>query len=390
MYTLLNDDGPIAKQNQGAVVPPIYQNSLFTFDSWDDIDQAFDDFSDSYIYSRINNPTAKYAEEKIALLCGGEKAKLTASGISAIVAAVMHCVKSGDHIITIHNVYGPTNNFLSQYLNNYGITTTFVKGTSIHDFINAAQPNTRLIFLESPASMTYELQDLDAVAQFAKSANIKTVIDNTWASPLYQKPLEIGIDIEVHSVSKYISGHSDIVAGAIISDKETINQIIKNEIALLGAKIAPFEAWLILRSLRTLPLRMKKHSKNTKKIIAFLESHPMVRKIIFPGIPSFEQYELGKKQMSGYSGLLSFELNTDDISMVKSFINALKLIKLGVSWGGHESLVYSPTISYSKELTPEQFQAMNIKVGMVRISIGLESAKDLVADLRQALDGVTG
>jgi len=369
----------------GAVVPPIYQNSLFTFDSWESIDEAFDNKSKAFIYSRLLNPTVKIAEEKIASLCRGEKAKLCASGIAAVSSAILHCVNAGDHIITVNNIYGPSTNFISKYLcKKFNIESTFVDGTQVENFVKAIKENTRLIYLESPSSLTYELQDLEAVAKLAKAHNITTVIDNTWASPIFQKPLTYGIDIEVHSVSKYLCGHSDVVAGVIISSEKIMDEIILSEHELLGAKMAPFEAWLILRSLRTLPIRMKAHMESAMKIFKYLSSHPKVRKVYYPGDTNSDQYALGKKQMSGYSGLLSFELDTDDINEIKNFVNNLKLFKLGVSWGGHDSLVYAPVISYLKELSPDKFSAMGIKTSLIRISVGLENTDDLIDDLNAA------
>ncbi len=383
--TILNHD--TYKDQHGAVVPPLYQNSLFTFDSWDDIDKAFDDKSENFLYSRLLNPTVRVAEEKIAQICHGEKAKLCASGIAAVTSAILHCVKAGDHIITIKNIYGPTNTFINNYLHNkLNITATFVDGRDVQEFQDAIQDNTTLIYLESPASLTFELQDLQAVAAIAKKYNIKTAIDNTWASPLYQRPLDLGIDIEIHSVSKYIGGHSDVVAGVVVGSKTIVDEIILAEHELLGAKMAPFEGWLITRSLRTLAIRMRAHQENAFHIAKYLESHSMIKRVFWPGLPSFEQYELGQKQMTGYTGLMSFELATKDISKIKAFVNALQLFKLGVSWGGHDSLVYAPVISYLKELSPDQFAAFGINESIIRISVGLEAHEDLIIDLDRALE----
>ncbi len=385
--TVLNHD--TYEDPHGAVVPPLYQNSLFTFKDWDSIDQAFDHKADAFIYSRLLNPTVKVAEDKIAALCRGEKAKLCASGIAAVTSAILHCIKAGDHIITIKNIYGPTNNFISQYLKQkLNVAVTYVDGRHPEEFEEAIQDNTTLIYLESPASLTMELQDLKAVAQIAKKHQIKTVIDNTWASPLFQKPLELGIDIEIHSASKYIGGHSDVVAGVIISDTVTMDAIITAEHELLGAKMAPFEGWLILRSLRTLSIRMKAIMENAMTVAEFLEGHNSVNKVHYPGLPSFEQYALGQQQMSGYGGLLSFELATTDIARIKSFVNNLEIFKLGVSWGGHDSLIYAPVISYLKELSPDKFAAMDIKPSLIRISVGLENKEDLIAALRKQLDAL--
>lgn len=374
------------KDQHGAVVPPIYQNSLFTFNSWDAIDKAFDNKYQDFIYSRLLNPTVQVAEEKIAALCRGEKAKLCASGIAAVTSAILHCVKANDHIVSIHNIYGPTNTFINKYLRDkLNISVTLVDGTDLDNIKNAIQDNTTLIYLESPASLTYELQDLEAVAKLAKSKGIKTVIDNTWASPIYQKPLTLGIDIEVHSASKYLCGHSDVVAGVVIGNKNIIDSIISNEHELLGAKMAPFEGWLILRSLRTLPIRMAQHQSNAMIIADYLEDHPKIKRVFYPGLKSFPQHELAKKQMKGFSGLLSFELATKNIDAIKQFVDSLELFKLGVSWGGFDSLVYAPVISYLKELDPDQFEAMGINASIIRVSVGLEHWEDLKNDLERSL-----
>lgn len=383
--TLLAHDE--ARNPNGAVVPPIYQNSLFTFEGWDDIDKAFDERLDSFIYSRGKNPTVKLVEEKLAALCHGEKAQLFPSGMGAISAGIMHCVNSGDHIITIKNLYGPANNFIAAYLKpKFNVEVTYVSGKDIAEFENALQENTRLIYLESPSSAVFSLQDIEAVATLAKSRGIKTMIDNTWASPLFQKPLDMGIDLEMHSCSKYIGGHSDVVAGVLVGSKEDIDAITLREYEWIGAKMAPFEAWLLLRSLRTLPVRMKQHQENALAVAEFLETHPKVQLIRYPGAKSFDQRELAAKQMTGLTGLMGFQLKTEDLDKIKSFVNGLKYFHLGVSWGGHESLIYAPAISYLKELSPDQFAGLGISLGDMRISVGLENKEDLISDLNKALE----
>ncbi len=386
--TYLAHDGKKA-HSKGAVVPPIYQNSLFTMNSWEDIDQAFDDRINNFIYSRGNNPSVRIVEDKIAQISGGESAKLFASGMGAISAAILSSVKNGSHIITIKNIYGPTNNLLQNYFKQkFEIQITYISGNDISEFENAIQPNTSLIFLESPSSVIFSLQDIEAVTKLAKSKGIKTVIDNTWASPLFQKPLAMGVDLEIHSCSKYICGHSDVVAGVVIGSGNEINNLFTKEFELLGAKIAPFESWLLLRSLRTLKIRMDQHQKSALVIAQFLENHPKIEKVNYPGLKNFPQYELGKKQMSGYSSLMSFQLKTNDLKKIKHFFNNLTLFQIGVSWGGHESLIYAPAISYLKELTNEQFDDMGIKLGDMRISIGLESSEDLIEDLNKCLSDI--
>lgn len=370
----------------GSVVPPIYQSSLFTFENWDSIDKAFDDPFNNSIYTRGNNPSVSLVEEKIAILCGGERAKLFSSGMGAISSAILHFVKNGEHIISIKNVYGPANNFMNVYLKEKcNIETTFIDGKDIKDFENSIKDNTKLIYLESPSSAVFSLQDIKKVVALAKKNNIKTIIDNTWATPIFQRPLEMGIDLEIHSCSKYIGGHSDVVAGVVVGKEIDIRSIFDREHAFLGAKLSPFEAWLILRSLRTLKIRMLQHQENAIAVANFLDKHPKIKKVLYPGIESFEQYQLAKEQMSGFSGLMGFIIDSNNIDEIKNFFNSLKYFRIGVSWGGHESLIYAPAISYLKEMPKEQFDNMGISLGVMRISVGLEEVNDLIDDLKQAL-----
>lgn len=389
--TALSHFGEDRLAYEGAVVPPIFQNSLFTYESWDAIDEAFDNRTNSYIYSRGNNPTVRVAQEKIAKLAGGEKALLFASGMAAISAAVLHCVEPNGHVIAIKNIYGPANNLLSNYLKRkMNLSVTFVSGKDVSAFEEAIQENTQLIYLESPSSGVFTLQDLRAVAQLTKAKGIKTMIDNSWATPYFQQPLSMGIDIEMHSCSKYIGGHSDIVAGVLIGEKDLLDAIFVNEYEWIGGRIAPMDAWLITRSLRTLPIRMKAHQENAMTVATYLENHEAIEYVNYPGLPNSEQYELGQQQMSGYTGLLSFRLKTNDLEQVKSFFNSLEIFKIGVSWGGHESLIYALAISYIKEMTPEQFATTGLAYGDMRISVGLERVEDLIGDLEQALALISG
>ena len=384
--TILTSDH---RNEQGAIVPPIYQNSLFEFESWDAIDAAFSDRENHYIYSRGNNPTVQLVEEKLAQLAEAEKAKLFPSGMAAITAACLHALEPDAHIITINNLYGPAKNLVSTYLpGKMGVSVTFVSGKSVEEFEEAIQPNTRLIYLESPSSAVFSLQDIEAITLLAKKRNILTICDNTWATPLHQKTLSMGVDIEIHSTTKYLGGHSDLVGGLLLGSSEIISSIQLVEYEMLGPKVAPFEAWLLLRSLRSLPARLRQHQESAMEIAQFLENHEAVEEVNYPGLESFDQYELGKKQLSGYTGLMSFKLKTNDLHQVKHFMNSLQIFKIGVSWGGHESLVFVPAIAYLKELSPEKFEAMGISLGDVRISVGLEHKDDLIEDLRDALKGV--
>ncbi len=306
--------------------------------------------------------------------------------MGAISSAILHFVKHGEHIISIKNVYGPANNFMNVYLKEKcNIETTFIDGKDIKDFENSIKDNTKLIYLESPSSAVFGLQDIKKVVALAKKNNIKTIIDNTWATPVFQRPLEMGIDLEIHSCSKYIGGHSDVVAGVVVGKEIDIRSIFDREHAFLGAKLSPFEAWLILRSLRTLKIRMLQHQENAIAVANFLDEHPKIKKVLYPGIESFEQYQLAKEQMSGFSGLMGFIIDSNNIDEIKNFFNSLKYFRIGVSWGGHESLIYAPAISYLKEMPKEQFDNMGISLGVMRISVGLEEVNDLIDDLKQAL-----
>ncbi|NNE69599.1 MAG: aminotransferase class I/II-fold pyridoxal phosphate-dependent enzyme, partial [Rhodothermales bacterium] len=381
--TLLNHDPP---HPYGAAAPPLHQTSTFGFESWDAIDAAFDDRTGTPIYSRLMNPTVQLAEQKLAALGRAEAARMFSSGMGAISAAILHCVNAGDHIITIKNVYGPAANFMASYLPaKTGVTTTFVDG-EVADFENAWTERTKLVYLESPSSAVFRLQDIRALAELAHARGARVVVDNTWATPVFQKTIELGADLEVHSASKYLCGHSDVVAGAILGSRADLDRLSVAEGELLGAKMAPFEAWLMLRSFRTLTARLDRHQENTRQVVDFLEGHPMVAEIRYPGLSTFPQAELARKQMSGFTGLLGFRLATESLPAVKRFFDALKLFARAVSWGGHDSLVYAPAISYAKEHPPERFAAMGISVGDMRISVGLEDPADLVEDLRQALD----
>lgn len=387
--TQLIFDDAATKENYGAVVPPIYQNSLFTFSTWEEIEQAFEDKANNPIYTRGVNPTVRFVEEKLATLAKGEKAKLFASGMAAVSASLLHFLQHGDHIILLNNSYGPTLSLVNDFMiPKMGIEASFVSGKCVDEYAAAIQSNTKVIYLESPSSVVFTLQDIEAVCRLAKKHGIKTVLDNSWATPIFQKPLPMGVDLEVHSCSKYLSGHSDIIAGVIIGNQKTIDEIQQCEYELLGAKFAPFEASLLLRSLRTLELRMMRHSDNAMRIAEYLHDHPKIQSVYYPGLTHYDQHALAKKQMTGFSGLLSFQLKTQNLVDIKKFFNSLTLFQKGVSWGGHESLIYAPAISCLKEQPAEQMANMGISLGDMRLSVGLEQAEDLLSDLKQALDKI--
>jgi cystathionine beta-lyase len=354
----------------GAVIPPISQNSLHVFPTIEDMQRYNVTDDKNYIYGRVLNPTVDLVQKKIAALERGEKAALFGSGMAAITSAILTFLGSGDHIIGVRKMYGPTYRFVTEYLAKFKVEASFVEGGNIGDFEAAIRPNTKAIYLESPSSMFFTLQDLRAVTELARKHDIMTIIDNTWCTPIYQKPLELGVDLVVHSVSKYIAGHSDVIAGVIAGSAKLIEKINTNERELLGGIPGPFDAWLIMRGLRTLPVRMKQHQESGMKVASFLEKHPRIEKVNYPGLPSHPQYELGRRQMKGYSGLLSFSLDSSDEG-IRKFMNSLKIFKIGVSWGGFESLVAKGS---------ERF---------VRIAVGLEKSDDLMEDLAQAFRAIS-
>lgn len=357
----------------GAVVPPVFQNSLFA-------NYDYSDNPDRYVYTRVSNPTTEIAEKKIAALEKGEAAKCFSSGMGAITAAIMHYIKAGSHVITLSSVYGPAKKFFSEYLARFDVEVTYVAGNNVNEIENAIKDNTDLVYLESPSTFLFVVQDLIEIAKICKKKNIPTVVDNSWSSPIYQNPLEFGIDMVVHSASKFLGGHSDIVGGVVVGRQEDIDQIAKNERELFGAVMSPHDSWLLLRGLRTLPIRMKQHQESTMKVIKYLEKHPSVKHVIYPGIESHPQHQLSKKLMSGYTSLFSIILDGEGDDIM-SFGKRLNYFYRGPSWGGFESLI-SLVGAYAEGEYPTTNE---IPKGLVRLHIGLEDPDTLIEDLEQGL-----
>ncbi|MBE1444149.1 trans-sulfuration enzyme family protein [Paenibacillus sp. OAS669] len=377
--TLVAHD-PHDEKHQGAVVMPIYQNSLFTFSTYEEFDQAMAGDEDIPVYSRGHNPTVQQLERRLAALQGGEKARCFASGMAAISTAILSQVRSGDHVLCVDQAYGPTRELLSVFLTQYGVETTFVDGTSMEAFHAAVRSNTRVMYLESPTTQTFRLQDLRACAELARSIGAVTIIDNTWATPCFQNPFEFGIDLVLHSISKYIGGHSDIIGGVLIGSEAMLRRINRSEYLLLGGIMTPHSASLTMRGLRTLPLRMEKLEQNGLTVARHLEQLPFVRKVNHPGLTSHPQHELAKRQMRGFSSLFSFETDLPPEEM-KAWAGRLTYFRIGVSWGGYESLV---TVGRS---VPGRG---SIQGSIVRLYIGLEHPQVLIEDIGQASQGLGG
>ena len=363
----------------GAVIPPLFQNSLHVHPS---VEEMWDPTPGRFVYARVANPTTDIFERKVAALERAEKAVAFASGMGAITASILAAVSCGGHFIGIEGMYGPTRTFVSDFFPKIGVEASFVTGSDLAEIKAAIKPNTQCIYLESPSSVALRMQDIRAITALAKEHGIATIIDNSWASPIYQKPLTMGVDMVVHTVSKYIGGHSDIVAGISCGSAEWMSKVAKNR-EIYGAMMGPFESWLAIRGLRTLPVRIKASMAAGLKVAQFLEQHPMVERVIYPGLPSHPDYAIGQKQLTGYGSLMSF-IPKGDIAEVKAFANRLNWFKLGVSWGGFESLI---TVSKHNP-SPEEQQRRSVYPKMVRIYVGLEDTDVLIADLNQSLNQI--
>lgn len=362
---------------EGAVAPPIYQTSLFTFDSYESLAERFRGASDRPVYSRVDNPTVSVLLDKLCQLEQGDRALAFSSGIAAISNAILGLTKQGDRIVCVKHVYPDTYRLLRSVCKRFGISAEFVDGRDL-DAVANALPGATLMYLESPSSWLMQEQDIAAIAKMAKAQAVTTIIDNSWATPILQKPLTVGIDLVVHSASKYISGHSDTVAGLLVGRQDLVDRLFNETLPYLGAKLSAHEAGLLLRGLRTLPLRLARHEESALIIARSLTDHPSVRCIHHPGLPAMEG-----SMLEGYGGLFSFELN-EGLS-IPAFCNALSLFRIGVSWGGHESLVMPAQVSIDQAGEHSSAIDFGVSPRLIRLFIGLEDPEELMADLRQAL-----
>lgn len=381
---IINELGENREDYFNAVVPPITQTSNFAFNKVSNFRKALEDESANFIYSRATNPTLKILSQKMAALDGAEDCLVFNSGAGAVFTSVLANVKSGDHIVSVEKPYTWAQKLLKIILPRFNITTTFVDGRKIENFEKAIQPNTTVIYLETPNSWSFYLQDLEAVAKLAKSKGIITICDNSYCTPLYQRPIEYGIDLVLQSATKYINGHSDVVAGVLCGSKKMIGKIFRSEYMNMGIGTTPFNAWLLIRGLRTLPVRMERVSATTKKVVAYLKKCKKVEEVFFPFDEDFCQYQLAKKQMSGAGGLFSFIIKATTIKEIERFCESLQHILMAVSWGGHESLII-PGIASIKE---NEFDANNKNHRMLRMYVGLEDAEYIIEDLERGFAGM--
>lgn len=379
---ILNELGEDREDYFNAIAPPIVQTSNFAFKQIADLRERFKDEYGGYLYSRGLNPTVDILRKKLAALDGAEDCLVFNSGAAAIYSSVVPFVFQGDHIISVRKPYTWAQKLFDLWLPKFGVKTTYVDGRNIENIESAIQTNTKIIYLESPNSWDYAIQDLKRISALAKSKNILTVIDNSYCTPIYQKPIELGIDISIQSATKYIGGHSDVVAGVLCGPKVLLKKIFDLDYLLVGNGIQPFNAWLLIRGLRTLPVRLEAISKTTRLVIEYLKSHPKIEKVLFPLDPDFDQYHLASEQMQGACGLFSVIVRTEKAEYIERFCEALKCFFIAVSWGGYESLVIPKVAGI--ELS--SFDAHQTDHRMIRFYVGLESADYLINDLKQALE----
>ncbi|MDW9418387.1 PLP-dependent transferase [Sinorhizobium meliloti] len=361
-----------------AAVPPIYQSSLFLFDSYAELENVFAGRSPKPIYSRGDNPTVRLLEQKIAEMEGAEEARAFSSGMGAIAATVLAFVHPGDRIVTVRHVYSDAFRFFEKVLKRFGIRVDYVDGRDTELMI-AAIPGARLVYLESPTSMVFELQDLPAIARAAKEHGALTVVDNSWATPLFQRPIDAGIDIVIHAASKYLGGQSDTVAGLVTGSREHIATINREIYPYTGAKLSPFEAWLVLRNIETLPLRMRHHNDAGLEVARWLAAQEQVGRVMHP---VFAEHP-GRSTLTGFGGIFSFEV-TEAVD-VAAFVDALRIIRIGVSWGGPESLVVPAKAALSISPETNVFARFGVSDRTIRLNVGLHRAGELIADLGRAL-----
>ena len=370
------------------LLPPIYQNSTFRFATAAEFAEAFQDEESGYVYTRWGNPTQEVLEQKLAVLEAGEAALATASGMGAVSTALLTALADGGHVVAMENLYSATFQILNEAFPRFGIETTFVDATDPAQIERAIRADTKVLYLESPTNPLLKLVDLQAAAEIAKAHGLTSIIDNTFATPCGQQPITFGIDVVAHSMTKYMSGSGAVIAGAIIGEKEFIGHAKEGALRNFGAVISPFNAWLTLHGLTTLPLRFTRHSENATRVATFLEAHPAVAWVRHPGLTSHPQHELAKRQMDAFGGMITLELK-DGRAAGEHLVDHLQLCSLAVSLGDVRTLICHPASTTHSHVPAEIRRRTGITEGLVRISIGLEDTEDIVADLGQALESCT-
>jgi methionine-gamma-lyase len=368
----------------GALDTPIYQSTTFVSADSAEMAAVYGGEKSGYMYTRYGNPTIHALEEKVAALEGGEAALAFSTGMAAISSAILGYVKAGDHVVAARSLYGAAYNFLIRKLPRLGASTTFVPSTRMEDFAAAIQPNTRLIYFETPSNPILEILDIAALARLARSRGIPSMIDNTFASPAVQQPLRLGVTVVVHSATKYLCGHGDAMGGLVVGSREYIAELNREVIRDFGGVISPFNAWLILRGTRTLHLRMPAHCANAQQVAEFLDRHPKVEHVNYPGLPKHPGHEIAKKQMKAFGAMISFEAK-GGYEAGRRVMDGVKIFARAASLGDTRSLIVHSASTSHRAVPREQRVAIGITDGLVRLSVGVEAVEDLIADLDQAL-----
>lgn len=376
-----------SKEHKGSLVPPLYQTSTFVFDSAEQGESRFAGGEDGFIYSRLGNPTVKILEEKISALENGEAALAFSSGMAAISAVLVELTKTGDHILCSKGVYGCTFDFLRLLKEKYGIEHSFSDMKSMKELEKQIAPNTSCIYIETPINPTMQLVDLEMVATVAKDKGIPVVVDNTFCSPYLQQPISHGCDVVIHSATKYICGHGDVIAGVVVGKKDFIKKMSQTTQKDIGGVISPFDAWLLLRGIKTLPIRMDRHCENAGRLYEYLKNHPKIETIYYPGDDRRPDYSIMSKQMKKPGGMISFSLKGTK-ETAQEFMNSLKLIKLAVSLGDPETLIQHPASMTHAVIPKKERIKMGIDDTLLRLSVGLEAFEDIRLDLEEALDKI--
>ncbi len=375
------------KDALGSATVPIYQTSTFIFDSADHGAACFSGESDGYIYTRIANPTIKALESQIALLENGFGGIATSSGMGAVNTVYLTLLGQGAHVVSSAAVYGPSRVVLEQQYTRFGVESTFVNTADIEEVKKAIRPNTKLLFIETPSNPTMDITDLKACGDLAHSLGIPVAVDNTFSSPYLQRPLDLGVDIVFHSMTKFINGHADVVAGIIVAKDEAMYKRLRSTMINFGCNMDPHQAYLVIRGLKTLGIRMDRSQENAMKLAQYLEQHPKVSWVRYPGLLSHPQYELAKKQMNGPGSMISFELK-GGLTAGKVLMDNVKVAILAVSLGGVETLIQHPASMTHSKVSADGKEKAGITDGLVRYSVGIEDVNDLLADLKQALEKV--
>jgi cystathionine beta-lyase/cystathionine gamma-synthase len=381
--TLAVHAGHVPAQHHGAAVPPIYQSATFVAEDTETLEAINEGRRRGYVYTRIRNPTVLAAEQRIAALEGAESAVLFGSGMAAVAGALSPFLTAGDQIVALPDIYGGSVRYLGEHLPRQGVAVRWAASLRPEDVAACIGPKTRIVYAETPTNPLVRIVDLPALAEVARAASTLLVVDGTLGGPLNQKPLDLGADIVVHSGSKYLNGHGDVIAGAVVAGRE-ITKAVRAAQQAAGAILDPHAAWLMLRGMATYALRMQRHNESGLAIARFLESHARVSRVHYPGLASHPDHELARRQMSGFGGLISFELASD--AAARAVVDRTRLFGIGPSIGGVESLISQPGNTSHHSVTPERRLEMGIAPGLVRISVGIEDVDDLLSDLSQALE----